>query len=305
MTPPLAASIHNPDLRALQPEKDFFVGVDSDGCVFDSMELKHKECFCPAFINHYGLQAVSRYARETWEFVNLYSKTRGLNRFKAVLEAIRLLNARPEVQEQLGKAIDIPDLENWISLESSLSAKTLEVYLNEKGEAFPDDNILHQSLRWSNDVAEAVERIVHDLPPIAEAVTTLQKISDQADCLVVSQTPSADLIREWQEHDITRYTRSIAGQEQGTKAEHLAQAAGSKYAPGHVLMVGDAPGDYQAAADNEFLFFPIIPGKETSSWKELHDHGLNRFFGGTYAGAYQDKVMDEFNRSLPDQPPWN
>jgi phosphoglycolate phosphatase-like HAD superfamily hydrolase len=136
-------------------------------------------------------------------------------------------------------------------------------------------------------------------------VTTLQKISDQADCLVVSQTPSADLIREWQEHDITRYTRSIAGQEQGTKAEHLAQAAGSKYAPGHVLMVGDAPGDYQAAADNEFLFFPIIPGKETSSWKELHDHGLNRFFGGTYAGAYQDKVMDEFNRSLPDQPPWN
>lgn len=304
MSLPPSKNFHNPNLSALQPEKAFFVGVDSDGCVFDSMELKHKECFCPAFVNHYGLQAVSRYARETWEFVNLYSKTRGLNRFKAVVEALKLLNARPEVQEQLGKEIDIKGLQNWISEESSLSGKSLAKYLNQQSPALPEDHILQRSLRWSNDVAEAVERIVHDLPPITEAVSSLEKISAQADCLVVSQTPAADLIREWQEHDITRFTRMIAGQEQGTKAEHLAQAAGSKYPAGHVLMVGDAPGDYQAAAENGFLFFPIIPGKETSSWKELHDHGLDRFFGKTFAGAYQDNVLDEFNRSLPEHPPW-
>ncbi|HCR31211.1 MAG TPA: haloacid dehalogenase, partial [Opitutae bacterium] len=27
-----------------QPSKEFFVGIDSDGCIFDSMEIKHKEC---------------------------------------------------------------------------------------------------------------------------------------------------------------------------------------------------------------------------------------------------------------------
>ena len=54
-------------LRDFRPSKDFFIGIDSDGCVFDSMEIKHKECFAPMFIKHFGLQAVSKYAREVWE----------------------------------------------------------------------------------------------------------------------------------------------------------------------------------------------------------------------------------------------
>ena len=29
---------------------DFFIGIDSDGCVFDTMEVKHKECFIPNMI---------------------------------------------------------------------------------------------------------------------------------------------------------------------------------------------------------------------------------------------------------------
>ncbi len=53
-------------LIELQPTKEFFIGIDSDGCVFDTMEIKHKECICPNFIKHYELQSVSRYAREVW-----------------------------------------------------------------------------------------------------------------------------------------------------------------------------------------------------------------------------------------------
>ena len=67
-------------LKSLKPQKEFFIGIDSDGCVFDSMEIKHKECFIPQYIGHFGLQPVARWARETWEFVNLYSKTRAVNR---------------------------------------------------------------------------------------------------------------------------------------------------------------------------------------------------------------------------------
>ena len=84
-------------LKALRPTKEFFVGIDSDGCVFDSMEIKHKECFCPQYINHFGLQAVSKYAREIWDFVNLYSKSRGVNRFPAVIHALDLARARKEM----------------------------------------------------------------------------------------------------------------------------------------------------------------------------------------------------------------
>ena len=57
----------------ITPTKDFFVGVDSDGCAFDTMELKHKECFIPHTISYYNLQSVSKYAREAAEFVDLYS----------------------------------------------------------------------------------------------------------------------------------------------------------------------------------------------------------------------------------------
>ena len=78
-------------LRDFKPTKEFFIGIDSDGCVFDSMEIKHKECFAPMFIKHFSLQAVSKYAREVWDFVNLYSKTRGANRFPALSRALNLL----------------------------------------------------------------------------------------------------------------------------------------------------------------------------------------------------------------------
>lgn len=293
------------DLKHMQPEKAFFIGLDSDGCVFDSMELKHKECFCPAFINHYRLQGVCRYARETWEFVNLYSATRGVNRFKAVLEALRLLAVRPEVQQQLGRLLPTDDLEAWIAEESCLSNSVLQKYIEDHRDTLEANSILHISLTWSHDVAEAVEKIVHDLPPIAEAVATLEVMHANADCVVVSQTPATDLIREWNEHGIDRFPRLIAGQEQGTKTEHLAMAAGTKYAPGHVLMVGDAPGDHQSAADNDFLFFPIRPGSEAESWRELRENGLAHFFNGTYAGEYQHNLLEAFHKCLPEQPTWN
>ena len=51
-------------LKDFKPSKEFFVGIDSDGCIFDSMEIKHKECFTPMFIKHFQLQAVSKCARE-------------------------------------------------------------------------------------------------------------------------------------------------------------------------------------------------------------------------------------------------
>ena len=84
-------------LKDFQPQHEFFVGIDSDGCAFDTMEIKHKECFIPNIIKYWDLQAVSKYAREAVEFVNLYSKWRGINRWPALLMVFDLLADRPEV----------------------------------------------------------------------------------------------------------------------------------------------------------------------------------------------------------------
>src|SRR5881628_4151826 len=100
-------------LRDFKPTKEFFIGIDSDGCVFDSMEIKHKECFAPMFIKHFHLQAVSKYAREVWDFVNLYSKTRGANRFPALVRALNLLRVRPQVAARQVNVPDAQPVDEW------------------------------------------------------------------------------------------------------------------------------------------------------------------------------------------------
>ena len=69
-------------------------------------------------------------------------------------------------------------------------------------------------------------------------------------------------------------------------------------------MIGDAPGDYKAAAANNALFFPINPGHEEASWTRLLEEGIERFFTGTFAGVYQQELLDEFDSYLPENPPW-
>ena len=52
-------------LHGLVPDHDNLVGVDSDGCVFDTMEIKQKQCFHPAIVAHWGLEAVAPAVHET------------------------------------------------------------------------------------------------------------------------------------------------------------------------------------------------------------------------------------------------
>ena len=146
-------------LREFKPAKPFFIGIDSDGCVFDSMEIKHKECFAPMFIKYFDLQAVSKYAREVWEFVNLYSKTRGANRFPALVRALNLLRERPEVKARGVKVPDTKALDEWIARETKLGNATLaaEVKRGNTG--------LAQVKEWSDAVNRAIEDIVKGVPP--------------------------------------------------------------------------------------------------------------------------------------------
>jgi len=69
-------------------------------------------------------------------------------------------------------------------------------------------------------------------------------------------------------------------------------------------MIGDAPGDFKAARSNGAVFFPINPGDEEASWGRLYREGLDRFFGGTYAGEYEASLVNAFDACLPEQPGW-
>ena len=287
-------------LRGFRNTADFFVGIDSDGCAFDTMEVKHKECFIPMIVRHYGLAAVSKYARECAEFINLYSKWRGINRFPGLILALDLLAERPEVARRGFQVPKLPGLRSWLERESKPANPQLKAAVEETGD--PD---LARTLEWSEDVNRAVAATVRDVPPFPLVRESLESLAGRADVMVVSATPGEALRREWGEHDLAQYVGLIAGQELGGKREHLAIAAGpDRYERDKVLMVGDAPGDLLAAVENEALFFPINPGYEEESWRQFHDEGLDRFFAGTYRGAYMDGLLARFESLLPAEPPW-
>ena len=287
------------ELKDLCAEKEFFIGIDSDGCVFDSMEPKHKECFCPAFINNFNLQSVAKYARETWEFVNLYSQNRGCNRFHAVIKAMDLLRLHPEVIQRNASIADMSILKSWTAKESKLGNPALKAEIEKTG-----DPLLMTVYQWSLDVNEAVEKIIRGIPPFPFFRECLDKMRTKADVIVVSQTPTEALVREWAALGIDGLVRFIAGQELGSKAEHLEFAAKGKYPADKILMIGDAPGDLKAAQSAGSLFYPVIPGSENDSWKRFHDEALEKFFTLGYKGAYQDALLAEFSRSLPEKAPW-
>ncbi len=283
------------------PQHSFLIGIDSDGCAFDTMELKQKECFAPNTIHVWGLKGISKYARETIEFVNLYSKSRGINRFPALVEVFDRLNRRPEVLARNVK-IEVPQsLRDWMRTETKLGNATLKEAVARTG-----DPGLVKTLEWSEAVNETVDKIVGDgVPPFPLVRECLEKVRDKADVLVVSATPQAALVREWENQNLLPLIAAICGQEIGTKKESLQYAQNEgNYPPNHVLMVGDAPGDYHAAVANHALFFPINPGAEEKSWQRLYTEGLDRFFNETFAGEYQKQLLDEFNAYLPSEPPW-
>ncbi len=287
------------DLIQFKPKFDSFVGIDSDGCVFDSMEAKQKLCFHGLICDVWGLRIIEKYVRESAEFVNLYSKWRGQNRFPDLVLAIDFLRDRPEVIASGVKLPDFTQTKKWIETCRELGNPALEKLVAET-----HDPELTDLLRWSKAVNAEVAVKCSRFDPFPFALEGLRKIAAASDAICVSQTPTEALMREWTESRLLQYVEIIAGQELGTKSDHLQMAAVGKYPSARILMIGDAPGDLKAARATHSLFFPINPGHENASWERFCKEAYARFLSGQYAGAYEADLIREFEALLPDTPPW-
>ena len=292
-------------LKDFKPKRRFFIGIDSDGCAFDTMGIKQRECFCPWMIAYFGLQPVAQAARQCKEFADLFSKTRGYNRHKTTKRILtELLPSHPMVKARNFQVPQFPHYFVWIDNPKSLLSneglkQAIAAATNEDAKAE-----LEHALQWSERVNWSIKEIVKGMPPFPFVRESLEKIAPLADVIVVSATPCEALTREWEEHDIAKYAEVIAGQEMGTKKEHLDYAAKGKYEKNHVLMVGDAPGDMKAAKANNALIYPVNPGDEEKSWQRFFEEACDKFFNGEYAGAYEEKLIAEFDKYLPETPPW-
>lgn len=281
--------------------KDYLVCIDSDGCLLDNMELKHKECFCPAVVNVWNLQGASKYVREVHEWVNLYSRSRGFNRFPAVVRTLELSYARPELKERGFVMPDLTPLKRWIEETPILSAAAIDEY----AKANPDcDPLLLQAAKWSREVDANIAHIVRGILPFPGVKEAILKLREFADVVVVSATPHDALVRELHAVGIAPLMTAVAGQELGTKAQCIKKAMGHGYEPDHVLKIGDAPSDYKAALENGVLFNPIVAGRERDSWKAILDAASEKFRNRTFKGEYQEEILKDFFESLAEEPHW-
>ncbi len=292
--------MHDPQapLKNFPRKHSHLVCVDSDGTALDTMDVKHKECFIPNTIRYWDLQPVARYARQAAEFVNLYSRDRGINRFPALLKTFDLLERWPGVPAT-AKIPRAEGLRAWVQSETRLNNETLGEAAERTGD--PD---LKRALAWSTAVNESVAVTVHHCPPFPFAKESLERLAARADILVSSVMPAEALAREWNEHGIAQYAALIAGQEMGGKREHIALAIEGRYDRNRVLMIGDAPADLAAAKANGVRFFPICLEREAESWRLMYAEAAGKFLGDGYDDAYEGALIAEFEKSLQEKPSW-
>lgn len=270
---------------------DYLVCVDSDGCAMDTMNCKHIHCFGPCMVAEWGLEQWEKAILERWNEVNLYQLTRGTNRFNGLAMVLGEINAR------YTPISGVAALQAWVKSAASLSndalAAAVEASVDPDGKA-----CLKKALAWSKAVNESINLLPESLKiPFPGAKEGLAAASAFADVAVVSSANRDAVEVEWNQYDLLGHTDILLAQDCGSKSRCIGEMLKFGYAPDHVLMVGDAPGDCDAAEENGVWFYPILVRKEAESWRELRETAFEKLRAGQYAG-YQIEKKQAFLHNL-------
>ena len=271
-----------------EKKHEYLVCVDSDGCAMDTMNCKHFHCFGPCMVDEWELHQWKDAILERWNVVNLFSMTRGINRFKGLAIALGEINGK------YCAIAGLQTLQTWVETTKALSNDALmeAIEASEEGEG---KTCLEKALAWSRAVNASIVALPEQLKvPFAGAKDGLAAAHIFADVAVVSSANRDAVDEEWINHGLMDHVDIVLAQDCGSKAHCIAEMLKFGYDPAKVLMVGDAPGDSDAARVNGVLYYPILVGAEAESWEELKETALEKLCDGTYQGAYQQEKQKAF-----------
>ena len=276
-------------LNEYAKQKEYLVCVDSDGCAMDTMDIKHFRCFGPCMVDEWGLEEWKTSILDRWNEVNLYTMTRGINRFKSLAMALTEVNAKYRPIE------DLDTICHWAETSPELSNDALARAI----EANPESISLRKALAWSMAVNKSIQALPEsEIKPFEKAREALAFAHERADVAIVSSANLGAVLEEWEKHGLLPHTDIVLAQNAGSKAFCIGELLKKGYDTDKVLMCGDAPGDLQAAEKNGVFYFPILVRKERASWEEFMADGFDRLLNGTFEGAYQDAKKAAFLTNL-------
>lgn len=234
--------------------KPFLLCVDSDGCAMDTMNIKHFRCFGPCFADEWGLGAGRDAALKRWNEINLFSMTRGINRFLGLAHILTELF--PDDQ-------NVAAFSRWAQTSKELSERAVEAHAAE-------NSVFSKALSWSRAVNKAIGELTDDEKTAFRGVrAVLEEAHKSFDIAVVSSANYAAVEEEWVRCGLLAHVDVLTTQQDGSKAHCIAELLKKGCAPQNAVMCGDAPGDERAAGENGVLFYPILVRSEEASWEAL------------------------------------
>lgn len=274
-------------INEFKKTKELLICIDSDGCVLDTMEIKHMRCFGPCLVHEWGLSEYREEIVRLWRKINLLSKDRGVNRFVGLGKVLE------DINDNYFRVEGLAGYQEWVKNAKELSDQSAAKAYEETG-----NPCIKKALEWSELVNQSLMMVsMSKKQPFDGAEEAVRLSSEYADVAIATAANGAEIKKEWKNLDILKYADVLTSQENGTKARCLKALVEKGYEPQHVLMLGDAPADLEAAKAVGALFYPILAYQERESWEEFPE-ALKRFREGTYAGEYQDKKIQEFEENL-------
>ena len=262
--------------------------MDSDGCAMDTMDIKHFRCFGPCLVEEWGLKDWKTPILDRWNEMNLYTMTRGINRFKGLAKMLR------EVHETYTEIEEIEILEEWVETSDELSNAALKRAIEKK-----ESRILRKALSWSESVNTKINELSFaDKKPFEKVKEGLAFAHSYADVAIVSSANLQAVLEEWEMYGLLEHVDIVLAQNTGSKAYCIQELAKKGYDRENILMTGDALGDYEAAKKNDVFYFPICVRHEKESWEEFQKTAVDKLLDHTYGGAYQEKKLKEFKANL-------
>lgn len=278
------------DIESFTKDHEYLLCIDSDGTAIDAMNAKHNLCHGPAFIHVWDLGNHKEIVQQKWNEINLYRRTRGVNRFIALVEILTYL------QNKYISEPDIDKLRGWVENTNDLSNKGLEEEYTKTRCA-----LLGRALEWSKDINHRISELSYlDKIPFDGVKEFLQFAKGQVNIAVISSSNMSAIYEEWEKHDLLQYIDVMTSQEIGTKSDCIKRMLNKGFPPQNVLMIGDAVPDFTAASDNETYFYPILTGNESYSWKMLADKYFSCFIRGNFEKE-QEKLIDIFNNNFKQE----